>query len=150
MKFCNKCGQFKDESQFSIKNSKTGKRQSICQICHRKYSKKHYNKNKQQYIQKSVKRNKILIQQNKQLINQIKIESGCKICGENCLACLDFHHLNEKDKLLNIAWSLKYSQKTLLKEISKCIVLCSNCHRKLHAGLIQVAEMGLEPILTTF
>ena len=65
----------------------------------------------------------------------------CKLCEENSPCCLDFHHLdpNEKDVALSQVAN-RWSDKRLEQELSKCIVLCSNCHRKIHAGLIQLVE----------
>ncbi len=48
----------------------------------------------------------------------------------------DFHHLNGEEKDYAMASLRMYSEKTMMKEVEKCAVLCSNCHRKLHAGLI--------------
>ena len=48
-------------------------------------------------------------------------------------ACFDFHHLEDKEKELSKlihSWSSKYG--LIIQELKKCIVLCSNCHRKLH------------------
>lgn len=55
-------------------------------------------------------------------------------CGEAHIAALDFHHLDPSQKEIRITdaamrgWSIE----KLKNEISKCIVLCANCHRKLH------------------
>ena len=56
------------------------------------------------------------------------------MCGENHPACLDFHHKDKKDKSFNVAImaSSGYSIEKIKEEIAKCIVLCSNCHRKEH------------------
>ncbi len=59
---------------------------------------------------------------------------ACKICGESRSACLDFHHrdASKKDADVSVAiahWSIKRLQ----KEIDKCDIICSNCHRVLHA-----------------
>ena len=58
----------------------------------------------------------------------------CEMCGENHPACLDFHHKDKKDKSFNVAImaSSGYSIEKIKEEIAKCIVLCSNCHRKEH------------------
>lgn len=58
----------------------------------------------------------------------------CKKCGENHPATLDFHHKNSKEKDLGMGFMsyYGYSIERIKKEISKCIVLCANCHRKLH------------------
>jgi len=47
--------------------------------------------------------------------------------------CLDFHHVNpgEKERGLNKIVNT-HNKKLILEEISKCIVLCANCHRKEH------------------
>lgn len=58
----------------------------------------------------------------------------CKTCGENHPACLEFHHLDPENKDNDIAYMVNtgYSIARILREIEKCVVLCSNCHRKLH------------------
>ncbi len=59
----------------------------------------------------------------------------CQLCGYNkCNKALDFHHRDPRLKDFEIAQSaLKFS--TLKKELDKCVLLCSNCHRETHAGL---------------
>lgn len=66
--------------------------------------------------------------------------SRCSICGikyngEN--GCMfDFHHLNPDDKDFNITTLLRHYSKIpekVWKEIDKCILVCSNCHRQLHS-----------------
>lgn len=62
----------------------------------------------------------------------------CQHCGYNeCAAAFDFHHLDPSAKDFNISRlgtrSIKSDKMSLvLKEIDKCLLLCSNCHRKLH------------------
>jgi hypothetical protein len=55
-------------------------------------------------------------------------------CGEDHPSTLDFHHEDPAKKEASVRQLLDngYSQKRILAEIAKCIVLCSNCHRKLH------------------
>lgn len=81
----------------------------------------------------------------KDTVEQIKLMSACEICGARCPLCLDFHHLDPKAKDLDIAvvihnaWCLD----RLLCEIEKCVVLCSCCHRKVHAGLVSLDLTGV-------
>jgi len=58
----------------------------------------------------------------------------CSECPENHPACLDFHHREKDDKLFTVSYMVGrgYSKARVLAEIKKCIVLCANCHRKLH------------------
>ena len=56
----------------------------------------------------------------------------CTICkGTFHPAAYDFHHLDPKEKDFNIALNLNYEE--CLEELKKCILICSNCHRELHA-----------------
>jgi hypothetical protein len=63
-----------------------------------------------------------------------KSKCQCSICAEDHIACLEFHHVNPDDKEIEIADAIKnsWSINKVLKELQKCIVLCSNCHKKLH------------------
>jgi hypothetical protein len=64
----------------------------------------------------------------------IALKGGCcSICGYNKnMAALEFHHENEKDFSLNVRTLSNRSMKLLLKELEKCTLLCSNCHREHH------------------
>ena len=57
---------------------------------------------------------------------------GCVKCGEQDVACLDFHHRDPLEKEGHIGEFRKFGIKRLLAEIAKCDVLCANCHRKYH------------------
>lgn len=63
----------------------------------------------------------------------------CCICKYNtCQSALIFHHLDPKNKISNLdKTSLHYlSKEQIIIEVQKCIVLCSNCHAEVHAGII--------------
>jgi transposase len=62
----------------------------------------------------------------------------CCICGyDRCVAALEFHHLDPDSKRLGIAaGGLAHSLETLRLEISKCVLLCSNCHAEVERGMI--------------
>lgn len=74
------------------------------------------------------------VAQNKVLIRVVK-ERGCWVCGESAVACLVLHHLRGKDKEL---WKCpsKSEPEALRCELHKCVVLCWNCHKKLHGDLL--------------
>ena len=57
----------------------------------------------------------------------------CQRCGyTEFVAALDFHHIIDKDKLISILVKTELSE-AILSELDKYVVLCSNCHRGLHA-----------------
>ena len=61
-------------------------------------------------------------------------ECACAQCDESHLGCLDFHHLDSTRKEVGVSELVNrgHSRERVLAEIEKCIVLCSNCHRKEH------------------
>ena len=72
--------------------------------------------------------------------NSILATKTCIYCNESCTACLEWHHLDpsQKWKEVSTLFYSHYTKELILEEMSKCIVLCSNCHKKLHAGLIDI------------
>jgi hypothetical protein len=56
----------------------------------------------------------------------------CVDCPESDPTCLDFDHRDPAQKKYNIAQLMQasYAMSTLIAEMAKCDVRCSNCHRK--------------------
>ena len=65
----------------------------------------------------------------------IELKGGkCSICGYNkCIEALDFHHIDPEEKEMNMSRGKSKAWNIVLKELDKCILLCSNCHRELHS-----------------
>lgn len=62
----------------------------------------------------------------------------CCICGYNkCLSALEFHHTNPTEKDFTISANAHMAFEKTLEEVKKCILVCANCHREIHAGLIE-------------
>jgi len=65
-----------------------------------------------------------------------------KMFGARCFHCgfdkytsvLDFHHIDPNQKKFMLALYHNRSFETQLAEAKKCVLLCANCHRALHAG----------------
>lgn len=61
----------------------------------------------------------------------------CCLCGYNkAKAALELHHLNPEYKEFTISRCLNRTWDILHKEIQKCVLVCANCHREIHEGLI--------------
>jgi hypothetical protein len=126
---CCKCKTHQPEEKFSWRNKELGKRRDVCKECHRAYLKEHYQKNKEKYMSKS----KAYKQMTRGWVRELKAKSVCERCGENHPATLDFHHKDPTKKDGSIyKMAQQWSIARLKKEIEKCIILCSNCHRKHH------------------
>ena len=71
-------------------------------------------------------------------INLIEAHGGkCRFCGyDRCPNALEFHHIHPENKDFGI--SEKYGRKAMSEEAKKCILICSNCHRELHDGMISL------------
>lgn len=69
--------------------------------------------------------------------------SRCGICGYNkSSAAFDFHHLDpsEKDFSFGRVRANPSAWPKLVAEARKCVMLCSNCHREVHAGVVDIPE----------
>lgn len=64
----------------------------------------------------------------------------CINCGYNkCIAALDLHHKDDSKKSFGLSLhGLTRSWKRVKKEADKCVLICANCHREVHAGLAQL------------
>jgi len=67
----------------------------------------------------------------------------CVICGyDKCTAAMDTHHVDPELKTFSfskmranpISWA------RIVEELRNCVLLCSNCHREVHAGYAEVPK----------
>ena len=131
MKECSKCKVNKENIEFGISSRTKDGFNSWCKLCVRERSKQWYKINFETSKKKSSKRS----QDRRNWIIEIKQQLKCVKCGENHISCLDFHHIDPIKKEFEIAKAinqLSIEKNKILKEIEKCIVLCSNCHKKFH------------------
>ena len=93
---------------------------------------RHYVRHKDKYLISFAARRA----KHREWLNQYKQQHPCVCCGESDISCLDFHHLDPTTKELkgDVAFYKNWAISHVEQEIAKCVVLCSNCHRKLHAG----------------
>ena len=139
-KTCVKCRNKKPVKEFNKNKSRKGGYSNVCRDCSKEESKKYYNKNKEKHKANVSIRNRKLEAQALVLIIEAKKE-GCLLCPEKEPACLDFHHVGKKTYAVSVVMQKSGSIKKLKEEIKKCVVVCSNCHRKLHAGLLTLPSL---------
>ena len=129
VKICCMCKLGLDTSSFKANSRKSDGLQSQCIECQKVYRKSHYQANKQKYIDKAKKWNDEFLV----WWNDFKSALSCTECGEDHPATLDFHHTDPTQKESGVSYLVNCGSKAkALAEIEKCVVLCSNCHRKHH------------------
>lgn len=118
MKLCRYCGKSYPESDFGVAKTTATKiyRRQKCRFCYRK------TKN-------------ILKDNRRGWMETYKKEHGCIRCKITDPRVLEFHHTDIAQKEFNIAdyYYSQYGIEKLEREIAKCVVICANCHRILHA-----------------
>lgn len=83
------------------------------------------------------------VQRRRNKIKEMAIEykgEECNICGyKRCKSALEFHHLDPSKKDFAIsAKGYTRSWETVKAELNKCIMVCANCHREIHDGIIDL------------
>lgn len=115
MKKCSKCNITKKDNEFYITKSRlTGS--SMCKKCFNNYC-----------IQRWIQRK----------IDAINYKGAkCQDCSiefpKEPYVIFDFHHNDPSEKDTDWVKLRLKSWKSITKELDKCSLLCSNCHRKRH------------------
>jgi len=117
-KFCRRCKTSKSSRDFYACNIGT-KFEKICKQCILDY------------------KNSIVIKRKVWGVRYLGGEcSKCKIgYNDENLVIFDFHHKDKKTKKSSWSFMRYWSIKRIKKELDKCILLCSNCHRLTHARI---------------
>jgi hypothetical protein len=127
MKRCFRCKQEKSLDSFNAKQASSDGRQSKCKDCSNELAKVHYIANHETYKSRARKREKDLLVQ----IQALKA-GPCADCKRAFPPyVMDFDHRDAKKKVGSVSrlrhagWSMS----RILDEISKCDLVCANCHR---------------------
>lgn len=136
---CSKCGESKTASCFPLARARASGYYSWCKACVRRRNREIGKRNNAK---------------TKELYGELRRasvrEAGgkCSHCDfDRYMAALEFHHVGNKEANVGVLMqraargNSKYLA-LLQKEISKCILLCSNCHRGLHAGEWRVEDVS--------
>lgn len=141
-KTCKVCGIEKDLSKFNVAKSNKDGKKGICRDCDNKRGREYFHDHKEEYRDYRRKQ-----RHKRQKLVQSYKAVPCMDCGvEYPYYVMDFDHRNPEEKEFLIAAAgygmttngknrgLKggggVSEERLLKEMQKCDVVCSNCHRE--------------------
>lgn len=123
MKKCLNCNEIKSLTEFAKKRDSY---QANCRACHKIWYKKYYKENKNSEIQRNYTRRNLV----RTFIRWLK-EVPCADCEIRYpYYVMDFDHLEDKEFLVSqYAWRRGLGTERIQKELMKCQVVCSNCHR---------------------
>lgn len=126
-KLCSKCDQPKLESEFYHRKNRKNSATGMCKTCFNSYC-------VQRWIERKIE----------------AIHYKGDHCGDCSIAFPDypyvifeFHHLDPNQKDMDWGEMRKTSWVNIVKELDKCVLLCSNCHKIRHHNM--VALQGIEP-----
>ncbi|MFL6277642.1 MAG: hypothetical protein ACJ74G_20850 [Blastocatellia bacterium] len=105
-------------------------------------------KERRKYLIEAVKRRRERVR-----FTAIQYKGGCcQICGYGrCMEALEFHHLDPTKKDFGISKKgYTRSWEKVKEEADKCILLCANCHREVHAGVLQLPQVTVVEKLGEF
>jgi len=77
-------------------------------------------------------------------VKQILVEEAggrCLLCGyDGSPVALEFHHLDPREKEFGVASrGVARSLDRVRAEVRKCVLLCSNCHAEVEAGIRSIS-----------
>jgi len=89
------------------------------------------------------------VQKRRKKVRQMAVEykgGRCERCGyTKCIDALEFHHTDPSGKDFSIS-DKGYTRgwNKVKKELDKCVLVCANCHREIHAEVQLSREIGIE------
>lgn len=128
---CRLCNETKEEHLFTKdyrKGKNYGRYVNKCTSCTVKENTFYRHKRKDDYNQKAKTK------RHERKLRAIEYKGGvCNDCKQVVHHCaFDFHHLDSSTKHKDPGLMMSHSDEELFKELDKCILLCSNCHRVRH------------------
>lgn len=131
MPFCRNCGKDKSEEEFNWRWKALGIRQPICKDCTRIQRRKHNVRHQEEEKKRTYEVTRQQRDRARLFIYEYLSTHPCVDCGEYDFAVLTFDHvIGEKKMEVSRMVSEGYSIEAIMDEISKCEVVCFNCHMR--------------------
>ncbi len=136
MKICTKCLAEKSESEYFVKDKKSGRLHAQCKLCYKEhrqsYYAHHYEKYKESYLLRAKAHREKLRAEFRSNMLQYMSDKACIDCDEADIRVLELDHIDPKSKLFNVSQAVKlgHTWKEVVAEIKKCRILCANCHKR--------------------
>lgn len=134
MKLCPSCN--KDKALDLFNKDKKGKYgvSTYCKECAAVKSRESYKRRSQDKEWYAAYREGYAEQYRERKKKAVELMGGqCADCGGVFpTVAYDFHHIDPSQKDMNPSKAMTLSEDKMLEELSKCVLLCSNCHRIRH------------------
>lgn len=146
MKRCAICKLEKTPSEFNRNRRRADGLQSHCRKCNKERSRAYYSANIEAHKTATMKRKKKAIELSQRKIVEYLQKHPCVDCGYSNILALEFDHRNNKESNIATAVANGWSWDRIKKEIDKCDVRCSNCHKiktAIAGNFYKVAHMGM-------
>jgi hypothetical protein len=144
MKHCPKCNNLVDINSFYLRKSgpRSGEYYEKCKDCMKVRGRKYYYQNHDRQLKLALIRKSKSYYEKRAIINALK-DVPCVDCGMKFPPCvMDFDHEDRRDKIDSISHMLSHSIDVIMKEISKCDIVCANCHRiRTFSQLAEIAKV---------
>ena len=129
-KTCTKCFQEKSIEDFGWKSRLLNRRHAVCKPCTAKRSNNWYYQNKDAHIENVMlhkRESRVLA---RQYVWDYLLAHPCVECGESDPVVLEFDHIRGKVADVSRLVANGATVQRIQKEIDRCQILCSNCHRR--------------------
>jgi hypothetical protein len=132
MKHCYRCKKDKPLEDFGDHRKRKDGKQTQCKACRRQRQKDWYKNNAKVQYQRTREGKTTSIRKAREFVTRFLKKNPCVDCGEKDYVVLEFDHLEPSLKFKEISHMVHvgYGIESIEKEISKCQVLCANCHRR--------------------
>lgn len=130
VKRCCACGVVKPVTDFHRNRTKPDGLQARCRECNIALNRQWYADHLEIARPRMYAREREFRDRNRRLLVEYLLEHPCVDCGEADPIVLDFDHVRDKRCNVSLLVNTSTRWETILEEIAKCEVRCSNCHRR--------------------
>ncbi|SRR5258706_1756 len=120
---CYSCKLDKPDSDFYMSND-------MCKLCKKAYNKEYYLRTKERHNPSRRERTELMRNIARSFILEYLGSHPCVDCGEDDPIVLEFDHLEDKTHNISAMIGSGMTVASIIVEINKCQVVCSNCHKR--------------------